>query len=92
MVCYQDTSDHGTNLLPIRSLQGEEQVDLQSNEIREIVATLKKEKNELHLSSPSAPWRPGLVESLHKLLKLTMRRARIFTKSNTLENWIYILA
>ena len=85
-------SDHGTNLLPIRSIQNEEQVDLQSNEIREIVATLKKEKIELHLSSPSAPWRQGLVESLHKLLKLTMRRAGIFTKSNTLENWIYILA
>ena len=53
---------------------------------------MKKEKIELHLSSPSAPWRQGLVESLHKLLKLTMRRAGIFTKSNTLENWIYILA
>ena len=50
-------SDHETNLLPIRSIQDEEEVDLQSNEIREIVATLKKEKIELHLSSPSARYR-----------------------------------
>ena len=32
------------------------------------------------------------MEYLTKLLKFTMRRAGIFTKSNTLENWIYILA
>ena len=92
-------SDHGTNILPVQRIdtgstppEKEESSDTISVQVTDLKMILRKNKMDLRVSSPSAPWRQSLVESMHKILKLTFKRAGIFKRRLHISDWNYVLA
>ena len=83
-------SDYGTNILPIHSINDTNVIEELS--IKDLKLVLRKNGTELRVSSPSAPWRQGLVESMHKVLKATFRRAQIFKHRLNISDWEHVLA
>ena len=83
-------SDHGTNILPIHSINNADEKEELS--IKDLKLVLRKNGTELRVSSPSAPWRQGLVDSMHKVLKATFRRAQIFKHRLNISEWEHVLA
>ena len=83
-------SDYGTNILPIHSINDTDEIEELS--IKDLKLVLRKNGTELKVSSPSSPWRQGLVESMHKVLKATFRRAQIFKHRLDISDWEDVLA
>ena len=82
-------SDSGRQILPIRSLETEEdnQEGLDMSSVRK---TLRKNGIDL-ITSTSAPYRQTGAESLHRVLRLNMKRSRLSKQHRyTLAQWNYI--
>ena len=89
-------ADKGTNFLPIETLANTGQNEIQHEDLTlnlsDLQKVLKRNKIQLRLSSPSSPWRQSLVESCHKILKLSLKRSNIFNKTIYLSDWHFMLS
>ena len=89
-------ADHGSNILPVQNISSAEEdtenVAMTKEQINQLAMIMRKNGTELRVSSPSAPWRQSLVESMHKILKQTFRRAGVFKRRLPISDWNYVLA
>ena len=89
-------SDFGSQIVTITKINDKvEDYDEDENEGLKVDAlkkTLSENKIELVLSSPKAPFRQSLCESLFKILKMTMKRSNLTSQSFHITQWVHILA
>ena len=69
-------SDSGRQILPIRNLEAEADNDNLGLDINAVQKTLRKAGVQL-ITSTSAPYRQTCAESLHRVLRLNMKRSRL---------------
>ena len=89
-------ADHGSNILPIQNISSAEENSeddaMTKEQVNQLALIMRKSGTELRVSSPSAPWRQSLVESMHKILKLTFKRAGVFKRRLPISDWNHVLA
>jgi len=89
-------ADHGSNILPVQNIsnagENTEDVAMTKEQVDQLAMIMRKNGTELRVSSPSAPWRQSLVESMHKILKLTFKRAGVFKRRLPISDWNHVLA
>ena len=89
-------ADHGSNILPVQNIsnavENTEDVAITKEQVDQLAMIMRKNGTELRVSSPSAPWRQSLVESMHKILKLTFKRAGVFKRRLPISDWNHVLA
>ena len=86
-------SDWGSNIITIKKLSNENFTDKDANQmLKSLKLTFRSSNVNLILSSPKSPWRQGGVESLHRLLKLSLKRSGLYHQSYDISRWNLILA
>ena len=91
-------SDFGSQIVTIKKINDkvEDDEDESENEkeleVEALRKTLGENKIELILSSPKAPFRQSLCESLFKVMKMTMKRSNLTSRNFHITQWVHILA